>query len=90
MIDTTINVGHIITILIAASAAIGSIYMMKSDIRVFASQLASFKEILTGIQLELKNLSQVMIAQALTDQKLRDLASRVERLEARARGVNDL
>jgi hypothetical protein len=80
-IDTTINIGHIITIFGAICAAIGTVYLLKSDIRVFDVRLGGMEKVLGAVQAELAKVAQVTIEQALHNHQLQDLRNRIERLE---------
>jgi len=65
--DSTINLGHLITLGVVIAAAIGNHWL--SDYR------------LAALERQMARLSEVVIAQAVTAERLNGLALRIERLE---------
>lgn len=74
MIEQTITVGNIIEIIVIGTGGIGVFFTMKNTV-------ANIKTEVAGIQLEIKKMGEILIAQADIRGELRVLGTRIGSVE---------
>jgi|SRR5215813_4636577 len=78
MIDTTINLGALVAILISLATGIGFIYAIRESVKVLDTRLTNQDKVIAGIQNELKTLNDMVTKLAVQDVRINTLDQRLQ------------
>lgn len=76
-VETTINIGHIVTFITAVAGAIGVFFALRSRVDLLGQGFNTMAQRLTDVELNIKQLIQVLINQASQDERLKAMDQRL-------------
>ena len=72
--DGSINLGYVLTIIVIVVGGLGTIFTLRSDVKAMAQRM-------TGIESEMKKLTDILIMLAAQTQRMNDMDRRITELQ---------